>query len=216
MAINQYAAEAKKQLENVNRSSGQTFENQVAYKRDTVFVGPTAALNDLEFFVTGEKDSMYKSKDFPSNTMAYQFTHIVLDAEIVFDANVVKNAKKMKHFLKNSNLEIRNEGKDIAIIPLIELINYNIIPTTDNDLASSPANLFSQYTSRINTAYKLIKPFVVNAGDRPDIVIRVAKGLTTAAYADTYSPFLKNSGLASEQGFYIGVEFQGVQSKLNF
>lgn len=217
MSYNPNAAEAAKALENVNRGNGQPFENQAAFKRDTVFIAPSTLLTNQELFVTGEKDAMYKSKDFPSNTMAYSFDKIKLDFNLVFNADAQLNVAYVRHFLRNTFLDIRIEGKDVTKIPFDELVGYKILPTTDTDkTAAAPVDLVYQFASKINNVYHLPKPFVVNAKENPDITIVVAKGLTTAAWAAVYSPIIPNSGLTDDKGSYIQIEFQGIQSKLNF
>lgn len=213
--MNQQAITGKQILENVNRAAGQTFENQPAFIRDTYFYSPSTAMVDMDFFGTDAKDAMWKSKEFPSNTMAYSFDSIVVRAELQFNASAQLDASYRKYFLHNSYLEIRNEGNDIAKIPLVHLVDYKFAPTTATDAtAAAPVDLFYTVFPKINNSYKLPKAFVVNAGEKPDIKIVVAKSLTLAAWDANHSPIMPKAGLTDDKGFYVQVELQGIQSKL--
>lgn len=212
--------QARQVLQSVGGSNGELFENQEMHVRDTVFIAPSTSLTDLEFFAGGatDKDSMWKTKDFPSNTQAFQIQNVFVDAQVTFDDNAVENAPKLHYFLKNSFLEIRNEGSDVVKLPLAECVDYRKIPTTNSDVNSGVVNRYNNFDTKFNNTYSLKKPMVVAAGERPDVKISVAKGLTTAAYSANYCPFLyghANSSISNNQGYYVMVEFKGVKTKAN-
>lgn len=207
--------QARQVLQSVGGSNGELFENQETHVRDTVFIAPSTALTDLDFFSSDAKDPMWKTKEFPSGTQAFNIKNIYVDAQITFDDNAVENAPKLHYFLKNSFLEIRNEGSDVVKLPLSECVDYRKVPTTNSDVNSGVVNRYNNFDTKFNNTYALQKPLVVAANEKPDVKIVVAKGLTTAAYSANYCPFMYNSGLANNQGFYIMVEFKGIKSKAN-
>ncbi len=210
--------QARQILQGVGGSNGEMFENQETHVRDTVFIAPSASLTDLDFFGSDAKDPMWKTKDFPSGTQAFNITNIFVDAQITFDDNAVENVAKLHYFLKNSFLEIRNEGSDVVKLPLSECVDYKKVPTTKSDVNSGVINRYNDFESKFNNTYALKKPLVVAANEKPDVKIIVAKGLTSAAYSANYCPFLYNHGashISSNQGFYIMVDFKGIKSKAN-
>lgn len=202
-------------LQSVGSSSNELFQNQEAFIRDTAFISPSTLLSDMDFFDNSGKDAMWKSKDFPSGTMAYKITHVEVDPQVTFNANQVVNFKIFHYFLQNSYLQWRDEGDDVFSIPLAELVPYRVVPTTNSDVNSGVVNRHSDLANKFNNMYQLKKPLEVAANKRPDVRIIVAKACTTAAYSANYSPYMSQSGLTNNEGFYIMVKFAGTKSKVN-
>ncbi len=207
--------QAKQTLQAVGSSNGAQFQNDEVWIRDTVFINPSTALVDMDFFGNDAKDEMWKSKVFPSNTQAFALTHLRIDFGILFsNTDPLLNNAKLKYFLNNSVLHISNEGDDVVKIPLYELVNFEIRQADNQNGTAS----FYGIRDKFNNIFKLAKPVIVPAGGRPDVKIVPAKEVSTAAYSATLSPYIKKAGSAlstADQGNYIMVEFKGVKSKVN-
>jgi hypothetical protein len=209
---------AKQTLESQKSGVGLVFNNREVHIRDTVGIACGVAVVDMDFFGTGEKGVMWKSKGFPSNNLAYEFTHVTVDVDAMFATTALANTRLLKYFLKNSYLEIRNNGVDILRAPLASLVTYEIIPNIEsNPDADATVEYFKTIARKINNAYKFREPFVCNAGMTPDVKIIVATGLTTAAYSATYNPVVTGLTLSdgTAQGNFVQIEFQGASASIN-
>lgn len=209
--------QAQAALQSVDSGLGMPFNNQEVHMRDTAFVAASTAVTNMTFFGTDTKDEMWKSADFPSNTQAFIFTHVLVDPSIIFNADAQAHGRLYKYFLKNSFLEIKNEGTQLLIAPLSEMVTTEIVPSLKNDpTAAAPVNYWLDTRDKFNNAYKFIKPWKVNALAKPSVKILVAKGLTTAAYDVARNPVITNNPtIASNEGNYVMVELKGIVSKVN-
>lgn len=209
-------SDPRQQLESIGGSGGAMFENQEKWVKDTAFFDPSEDITEQSFFNSDTKDSMWKTRDFPSNTMAYMVTGLSLDVQIPFDTSDIQAHKRdLDYFLRNSDLIIRHEGKDIVTLPAYVLVDYSLLPDYNPNMLSSGYD--RELKAKFNNHYTLSKPIKVAAGETPEFKLVPAKGLSVPAYAAGMFPKVsKATGVSDEsQAAYVKVWMKTVQSKSN-
>lgn len=217
--INQTVKTARQTLQGVNDAgAGDIFDNIPVILRSTIFYDASVVVTDQNFFQgSAGLDEQWQSKFFPSMTQAFKFNRLRVNFAMQFTASAVtRQVEYQKSFVELSRVEIRNEGNEVATVPLSELVLFKAVPA--NNVTGSAAT-YTQLVEKFNNWYELAKPIVIASGEQPDIKLRAASGFTTNAWTAATAPVLTktaNSGLTTaDQGYYITLEMEGIKSKAN-
>jgi len=188
-----------------NKTEADNFAEQEYQLKDTIFYPVATELTPVDIFVDGDpKDVMYKSKQFPSNTQAFALSHISITTDLQFTVTAATDQlNHLAHFIKSSELIIKEDGNELVRIPVRECMDISIIPSGASDTGDIP----NAVRTKFNNKYQLLNPIEIASKKRLDFEFVPAKGLTTAALAANVTPYHPNANFASNRGFIVEVAF---------
>jgi hypothetical protein len=214
--MSKYAA-AKDLLSAAENGGGKLLQKQPVVVRSTAFFNASEAISDQTFFTNTSLDLQWQSGDFPSRINLYRFTHVRVSDNIQFTvSNVLRYTQTLRTFVECSSINIQNNGNEIVNLPLSRLTQYKFIPANN---VTGPTATFVQVAENFNNEYRLSEPITFNANENPEVGLRAAKGITTAAWTANVGPVITgNTGgelTTAGEGYYLTLELRGYKAKPN-
>jgi len=211
--------EARKYLENKGTPKGAPLQRIDHTMKDTYFIDVSTALAEHSLF--GKDDSvnkMYKRGSFPLGIQSFTLTHIRIVPYVAFTVptDALQYNNLMAHFLEDSFLEIKVEGKDSLIYPIHRGVEISPIPLLPEIPAAT--NAYSIVRQKFNTYDKLADKIEIGPQVDVDVTFKPASGLTTAASSanQDWTWPSADAGFTTDIGFAIMFYLRGYLERMNY